>query len=288
MTRLKNGNEQESRAAPKWIRWELVVIILLIVSLVAAFCYNAFAENVTTAYASEGYCMIKVGDATMRVNVKYGGTDPTLQKDGQYRANFVGRSQPVYIKDTQNKDGTLIKNLKISSTKSSDGWVHKGTVLDGGDKSYTTVLFSISFTLPAHYYLNGQSKSKNSRGRLPHGHFKFVAGANLTGDSASYDDDYDFSKNAGHSGSNRTVSIVVRLQLGNAGMIQTSDETTGIPDWFHTTLSTFIYRKSYTFTYNTAGGTVTSVAQIDQLQQNGQLTSTILFTIYKVVLTLLI
>ena len=71
MTRLKNGNKQESRAAPKWKRWlPMGIAFLLIIAFCGILFYNV-ALAAKTTYNPGGYCYIKVGDANLPVYVKY-------------------------------------------------------------------------------------------------------------------------------------------------------------------------------------------------------------------------
>ena len=258
MTRLKNGNKQESRAAPKWKRWlPMGIAFLLIIAFCGILFYNvALAAEKT--YNPNGYCYIKVGDANLPVHVYYTGTKTELTESGDHKTLFTSKSRPVkVISDITNPspNGSVVTDLKISDAGT------KNTVKDS-DGYYNTILFHISFKLKAHYYLNGQNKSKNSKGQTPYGKISFVSGTGVTvpkgQKEAPYDVSYNFSKYAGHNTSDRTITIPVRLNLINTSMLK--GKVKGLTDvlaWFHTTLSTSVKRNQYTLTCNPDSGTFT-------------------------------
>ena len=68
MTRLKNGNKQESRAAPKWKRGlPMGIAFLLIIAFCGILFYNV-ALAAEKNYNPNGDCYIKVGDANLPVH----------------------------------------------------------------------------------------------------------------------------------------------------------------------------------------------------------------------------
>ena len=257
MTRLKNGNKQESRAAPKWKRWlPMGIAFLLIIAFCGILFYNV-ALAAKTTYNPGGYCYIKVGDANLPVYVKYKGAKTELTESGDHKTLFTSKSRPVeVVSDITNPspNGSVVTDLKVSDAGT------KNTVKDSNGH-YNTILFHISFKLKAHYYLNGQNISKNSKGQTPNGNFSFVSGTGVTvpkgQKEAPYDISYNFS-NAGHSTSDRTITIPVRLNLINTSMLK--GKVKGLTDvlaWFHTTLSTSVKREQYTLTCNPDSGTFT-------------------------------
>ena len=220
MTRLKNGNKQESRAAPKWKRWlPMGIAFLWIIAFCGILFYNV-ALAAEKNYNPNGYCYIKVGDANLPVHVYYTGTKTELTESGDHKTLFTSKSRPVkVISDITNPspNGSVVTDLKISDAGT------KNTVKDS-DGYYNTILFHISFKLKAHYYLNGQNKSKNSKGQTPYGNISFVSGTGVTvpkgQKEAPYDVSYNFSKYAGHNTSDRTITIPVRLNLINTSMLK--------------------------------------------------------------------
>ena len=97
MTRLKNGNKQESRAAPKWKRWlPMGIAFLLIIAFCGILFYNV-ALAAKTTYNPNGDCYIKVGDANLPVHVYYTGTKTELTESGDHKALFTGKSRPVKV-----------------------------------------------------------------------------------------------------------------------------------------------------------------------------------------------
>lgn len=233
----------------KQIRIELFVAVMLIVVLIGSF-YMAYAAA-ETGYHHDGWCKIRVGDATITVNVQHhnvttGGTGWTVS-DGDYRANFVSESRSIDVKSNI-ANGNAVTNLQI--VDAANKWKTLQTKKDSSGTDYTTIVFVVSFTLKAHYYLKDTDKigyisSGNGAIGTPHGYFKFISGNSYN--NYSYNSDYDFVKWAGHSTSDRTFYIPVRLQLGNTSMIATSNKSNhDVATWFRSTLYVEAHRDKAT------------------------------------------
>ena len=109
MTRLKNGNKQESRAAPKWKRWlPMGIAFLWIIAFCGILFYNV-ALAAEKNYNPNGYCYIKVGDANLPVHVYYTGTKTELTESGDHKTLFTSKSRPVkVISDITNPSPTVV------------------------------------------------------------------------------------------------------------------------------------------------------------------------------------
>ena len=218
--------KKKSYSKKKKLALILLAVTLVLASVVNLF-YTAFAKDIP--YKKSGYFTIKVGDATLPINVAFSGTENEFKTNGDIdkKRAFTKSSHQVRVSEGSITQGTAVSNLTVLNSKgASANYVDCGTVPDSKG-TYNTVLFNISFTLKAHYSLSDAVKTGGS---TTGGFFGFVTGTSMkksvkvNGEmKAPYEINYDLSKNAGHKTADRKITLLVRLNLSQARMLSTKE-----------------------------------------------------------------
>ena len=225
---VKKGKAKHRASNLRKLRVELLVVVILFVALFGSF-YMAYAAE-GNGYRPTGTCTIKVGDSVMTVRATYAGDYDKLKTAGQVRNEFFKTTRQIKLSSTFSKTNPY--GLKL--VKNDNGqYIYNTRVDAGGDLS--TIVFKITFTLPAHYTVKSQSVTGCATDTV----FKFI-----NDDEKYQTESYAFPGKASHHTSDQTVTFKIRLNLKNSGMLDD-----GFGDFHSGTLSVTPVKDKYTATF---------------------------------------
>ena len=240
MTRLKNGNEQESRAAPKWKRWlPTGIAFLLIIAFSGILFYNiAFAA--TENYRPNGSATFQIKDPSgtaskMTINFSFCGSATKFKTAGDKRKDFKDSSHHIQI-SAHTSNGAMKVGICKSETSSTQITTQKLWTSQDNKDGYCIITFYISFLQPSHTFTDNYDNDVITSGTGP----------------GRYQID-NFSK-ISHSTDSAWKILKLEINLSNVGMIT---DTYGA--WHSGTadMSVKLKKNSYTLTCKPDSGTFT-------------------------------